>query len=233
MPCRYIIDQENRLVISTAWDRLTFAEAKAHQDQLAIDPGFNPAFNQLIDATAVSTLEMTNDEAKSLVRRVIFSQESRRAFVAITPTIFGVGRLMGAHDEIARAPDRANVFSTRDAALEWLGAESNRSGRVESRRSTRVCLKVKIKAQGVTQPLICDGETLSVNLHGALISTTVTLRVGTEIEIHVIVTNLGALAKVVYVDPDRPKLAGIGLDRPRNIWGLSSPPEDWSASAVP
>ena len=67
MPCRYIIDQEKRLVISTAWDRLTFAEAKAHQDQLAIDPGFNPAFNQLIDATAVSTLEMTNDEAKSLV----------------------------------------------------------------------------------------------------------------------------------------------------------------------
>ena len=73
MPCRYVIDQENRLVISTAWDRLTFADAKAHQDQLAIDPGFNPAFNQL-DAAAVSTLEMTNDEAKSLVRRVIFAR---------------------------------------------------------------------------------------------------------------------------------------------------------------
>lgn len=52
MPCRYVIDIEQRLVISTGWDRVTFAEIKAHQDQLVSDPDFNPEFNQFVDATA-------------------------------------------------------------------------------------------------------------------------------------------------------------------------------------
>lgn len=46
MPCRYDIDKDRRLVISTGWDRLPFAEAKARQDQLGIDPDFNSEFNQ-------------------------------------------------------------------------------------------------------------------------------------------------------------------------------------------
>jgi hypothetical protein len=59
----------------------------------------------------------------------------------------------------------------------------------ECRRSTRVPLKVIIEAQGLTERLICEGETIVVNLHGALISTSVTLRVGMRIEIHVILTS--------------------------------------------
>ena len=48
----------------------------------------------------------------------------------------------------------------------------------ESRRSTRVPLKVVIEAQGITEPLTCEGETIVVNLHGALISTPAVLKVG-------------------------------------------------------
>ena len=97
----------------------------------------------------------------------------------------------------------------------------------ESRRSTRVRLKVTIEAQGLTEPVTCEGETIVVNLHGALISTTVSLRVGMRIEIHVIVTNKRAAAEVVYVDPDHPRLCGVGLAQPQNIWGVSLPPNDW------
>jgi hypothetical protein len=97
----------------------------------------------------------------------------------------------------------------------------------ESRRSTRVPLKVVIVAQSLTEPLTCDGETIVVNRHGALISSSVTLRVGMKIEIHVIMTDKRALAKVVYVDPERPRVCGIGLAEPENIWGLSLPPDDW------
>lgn len=99
----------------------------------------------------------------------------------------------------------------------------------ESRRSTRVSLKVIIKAKGLTEPLACDGETQVVNLHGALISTAVALSVGMEIEIHVILTDKRAAAKVVYVDPDQPRHCGIALQEPQNIWGLSLPPDDWQA----
>jgi hypothetical protein len=97
----------------------------------------------------------------------------------------------------------------------------------ESRRSTRIQLKVVIEAKGVTEPLTCDGETIVVNRHGALISSAVPLRVGMKIQIHVIPTSTRAAADVVYVDPDRPRVCGIGLVSPENIWGLSLPPDDW------
>ena len=84
-----------------------------------------------------------------------------------------------------------------------------------------------IKAQGIEEPLICEGETIVVNLHGALISTAVPLRVGLRIEINVILTDKRAAAEVVYVDPEQPLHCGIALSTPRNIWGLSFPPEDW------
>jgi hypothetical protein len=99
--------------------------------------------------------------------------------------------------------------------------------REESRRSTRVAFKVVIAAQGVIEPLTCDGETIVVNRHGALISSTVPLRMGLKIEIHVIITDKRAKAEVVFLQPERPFVCGIALDKPENIWGLSFAPDDW------
>jgi hypothetical protein len=99
--------------------------------------------------------------------------------------------------------------------------------RGESRRSTRVPLKVVISAKGLSHPLTCDGETIVVNRHGALVSCTVPLHMGLKIEVHVIMTDKSAAAEVVYVDPERPFVCGIALEKPENIWGLSFPPDDW------
>jgi hypothetical protein len=98
---------------------------------------------------------------------------------------------------------------------------------VESRRSTRVPLKVVIR-EWVTNSLICDGETVIVNLHGALISTPVALNRGMRIQIQVFLTDKRAQAQVVYVDSDQPLRCGIALAKPENIWGVSLPPDDWS-----
>ena len=93
----------------------------------------------------------------------------------------------------------------------------------EERRNTRVALKVVIAARGLSEPLKCDGENIVVNRRG-LICTSVPLRVEMKIEIHVILTDKPASAKVVYVDPERPRICGVGLAQPENIWGLSFPP---------
>ncbi len=82
----------------------------------------------------------------------------------------------------------------------------------EPRRSTRVRLKVRIEALGMSEPLTCEGETFVVNLHGALILTAVALRVGMRIWIHVIPTEKRAVADVVYIDPDQPRHCGINLE---------------------
>ena len=97
----------------------------------------------------------------------------------------------------------------------------------ESRRSTRVPLRISIKAQGIAEPFACEGETIIVNLHGALIFTTVSLSLGTRIEVEVYLTGKRAKAKVVYVNPLQPLHCGIELAEPRNIWGISLTPDDW------
>jgi PilZ domain len=95
------------------------------------------------------------------------------------------------------------------------------------RRSTRVALRIQLEAQAAEQRLRCEAETIVVNLHGALIETPIALSVGTDIDIHVFLTDKRASATVVYVDPAEPLRCGVELARPQNIWGISLPPDDW------
>lgn len=69
--------------------------------------------------------------------------------------------------------------------------------------------------------------TVVVNLHGALIITTIPLTVGMKISLHVILTGKRAQARVVYVDPENALRCGVELNQPRNIWGIPLHPDDW------
>jgi hypothetical protein len=103
----------------------------------------------------------------------------------------------------------------------------------DSRRSTRVPLKVVLTVvEGGAERRTCDGETIVVNLHGALIATSIGLSVGMRVSIHVYLTNKRAAARVVYVDPKNSLHCGIELDEPRNIWGVSVPPDNWDETSV-
>ena len=102
----------------------------------------------------------------------------------------------------------------------------------DARRSTRVPLKVAIAIEGSPDHLVCEGVTIIVNLHGALIATASGLSAGTRISIHVQLTDKRSAALVVYVDPENPLHCGIELDEPRNIWGVPLPPEDWEEIAA-
>jgi hypothetical protein len=124
MPIRYVIDKERRLVITTASGVLTFAEAKAHQDQLANDPDFSADFSQLLDATAVTAIELSTQEIQMLARRRFFSAASRRALVATNPAVFGVGRMLQTYLDLAKAQEQVSVFYDLDSARKWLGLES-------------------------------------------------------------------------------------------------------------
>ena len=96
----------------------------------------------------------------------------------------------------------------------------------ELRRSTRVPLRVVLTVVGGAG-INGEGETIIVNLHGALISTELILTIGMRISILVYLTGKHAQARVVYVDTQTPLHCGIELDEPRNIWGVSLLPDDW------
>jgi len=123
MPWTYVIDRHRRLIVSTGSGRLTFAEAKTHDEQLENDPDFDPDFNQIIDFTALTAFEVSTVEAKRLASRANFSAKSRRALVASSPEVFGMGRLMETYHAMAGGRAETCIFYDRDEALKWLGIE--------------------------------------------------------------------------------------------------------------
>ncbi len=102
----------------------------------------------------------------------------------------------------------------------------------ENRRSTRVPLKIDIKVESGGKNLTCEGETIVVNLHGALIATAAALTVGMKISVHVFLTDKHAAARVVYISQEDPLRCGIELEKPQNIWGVFLPPDDWDETKI-
>jgi len=83
MPVHSVIHKEQRLVITTGEGRLTLDELKANQDWLLNNPDFDPEFNQLLDITAVTAMDIKVTDIRQALRRRSFSPASRRAFVAL------------------------------------------------------------------------------------------------------------------------------------------------------
>jgi len=124
MPFSYVVYRENRLVISTRSDLVTWEEIKTRQDQTKTDPDFNPEFNQIVDLRSVTGFDMTSDQARPLARRMIFSLTSKRAFVAASPAVFGVGRMWEIFTEMSDNPSQIRVFYDLPSALKWLDLEN-------------------------------------------------------------------------------------------------------------
>src|SRR4051812_20430915 len=102
-------------------------------------------------------------------------------------------------------------------------AESER--RRNLRRSTRVPIRVRIDVQATG--ISCEGETITVNLHGALLKTSEALELGAKINLYVQLTGKSADARVVFGDTEEALHFGVALDRPEKIWGISLAPPDW------
>jgi len=88
-------------------------------------------------------------------------------------------------------------------------------------------LKLAITVDTGSGHMTCEGETIVVNLHGALVSTALKLKVGMSISVHVYLTDKKSNARIAYVDAKIPLRYGIELEQPRNIWGVPLPPDDW------
>ncbi len=160
------------------------------------------------------------------------TMQSRVQFRALSDNVTEVYtelEFVGTFSRIAGVPLKANIERGARRVYQDLKRECERQVAPKQRRSTRVPLKVNIEAQGIGEPVQTGGETIVVSCHGALISTVVALPLRTRIEVRVVETQKMALADVVHVDAEQPWLCGIGLLQPQNIWGVSSPPQDWPA----
>jgi len=124
MPARYVIHKNLRLVVNYGWGHLTFADFRAQQQSLVKDPDFDPSFNQLVDVSETTSLDITVEEAKTIARRSIYLPTSRRAVIAKDPNVFAMGRLMDVYHAMATRREAVAVFYDRESALKWLGLEN-------------------------------------------------------------------------------------------------------------
>jgi len=125
MPCRYVIDTERGLVISLGWDRVTFAEIQAHFERLVKDPDFHSEFNQFVDGTAVTALEISAQEAKVIAGRRFFSPTSRRAFLASNLKILGMARVIETAAGMVKDREQVRCFTIEKKR--WSGRGSRTS----------------------------------------------------------------------------------------------------------
>jgi hypothetical protein len=123
MQVKYSIDKERRLILTTAEGRVVFDDIKGHQDRLLADPDFNSSFDQLINTIPAMEIDISEDEARILAERPIVSPQSRRAFVAVKPHIYGLGRMMAVY-HVSLGLANAEVFHSTEEALKWLGREA-------------------------------------------------------------------------------------------------------------
>ena len=96
------------------------------------------------------------------------------------------------------------------------------------RRSTRVTADLVVDVQG--EKFACAGETITVNLHGALVRVAARFKVEDRVMLYVHRTSRSVGASVVFVDEQASQF-GLELDNPENIWGMPDPPSDWVTSA--
>jgi hypothetical protein len=114
----------------------------------------------------------------------------------------------------------SNPWVLSRAITEILSQEKNSA----LRRSTRIPtdIRVEVKSDGFAYA----GETITVNLHGALVRISAPLKVGDRITLQVRHTGRSAPGAVVFADKGASQF-GLELERPENIWGVRVPPTDW------
>jgi hypothetical protein len=93
MPLSYEIDQEHRLVITTAWDIVSAHEALELQHEIRSDTRLPPDFLDLVDLTRLTSVDVDINVMNELAARRSFAQ-SRRAFVVGSNKLaFGMARM--------------------------------------------------------------------------------------------------------------------------------------------
>lgn len=120
MPLNYVIDKEHKLVTSTASGVVTYSDITNHQSRLKNDPDFDPTFDQLVDGTAVTQIELTTDNVRAIARQRLFAAGSRQALATGSEFAYGMARMFELYRDSAGTGRLVRVFNGLEAAQEWL-----------------------------------------------------------------------------------------------------------------
>ena len=108
---------------------------------------------------------------------------------------------------------------------------SSFSNQQSARRGTRVSLEIPITLSSLdpAHPFSEPCQTHLVNPQGCAARFGRPLEIGAVVQLEGLPTRTMVTARVVNCIPiEKFWLLGLALDEPGNIWGIHSPPEDWT-----
>ena len=118
MPVSYTIVPERRLVISRAWEALSDADVREHDERLREDPDFDPEYRQLADGRELTRVDVSWSMIAEVARNPVFSRSSRRAVVVARDVDYGVARVFQTMVELQGGV--VQIFRDHEAAERWL-----------------------------------------------------------------------------------------------------------------
>jgi hypothetical protein len=122
VPWSFTIDVERHVVYSRGWGDLTDEALLDHQGRLALDPGFQANFSQLIDFTGVTSVAaVTTGGVRAVAQRHLYGSDARRAIVAPDSAVFGLARMFETVRDLLGAKEQIRVFRNLEEARAWLG----------------------------------------------------------------------------------------------------------------
>lgn len=116
MPTSFVIDVENRVVVTRFEGRITTQDVVQHIERLKADASFDPDFSELVDLTAATETAIGASGFDYLQEVDPFSPSAKRAFVAGQSTR-GITRMF----QKLRQNPSIEVFSAVSDARQWLG----------------------------------------------------------------------------------------------------------------
>ena len=117
----YQIDSSHRLVRSRAWGVLTAQEVTDHTLGLRDDPEFDPTFDELLDGTAITEIQASREDVKSIAAVNPWGLGARRAAAMSLDVAFGMARQYEAY--AVESGNDFRVFRSLEEARAWLGLD--------------------------------------------------------------------------------------------------------------
>ena len=119
MAMSYTIDRVRRVVLTRAWDVLTFKELRDVMTRIAADPAFDADFASLADLSGITSIDIDPSGVASIALAPVFAPATRRAIVAPTDLAFGMARMFATY--AGQASQDVRVFRDMALAEAWLG----------------------------------------------------------------------------------------------------------------
>ncbi len=118
MPVTYRIDRERRRAVGSAIGTVSAQEFLDQQAAMALDPDFEPDFDQLYDLRKMKNFGGAANNVSALAVASPFATGSRRALVASSDVIFGLARMFQTLSD--ESGGEIQIFRDMDAAEAWL-----------------------------------------------------------------------------------------------------------------